>query len=109
VLPKRNGFEIAAELRREGWNTPILMLTSRDVAEDVVRGLEAGGDDYLAKPFPFDVLLAGIRALCRRGGAMRLEVLRHGAVELDRIRHIATVDRLRLHVDAPPRRGNVFS
>ncbi|HSU93933.1 MAG TPA: response regulator transcription factor [Gemmatimonadaceae bacterium] len=96
VLPRKNGFQIAAELRREGRNTPILMLTSRDAAEDVVRGLDAGADDYLAKPFPFDVLLARIRALCRRGGAARLEVLRYGAVELDRSRHIATVNHVRL-------------
>lgn len=92
VLPKKNGFQIAAELRREGRKTPILMLTSRDAAEDVVRGLDAGADDYLAKPFPFDVLLARIRALSRRGGAERLEVLRYGAVALDRLRHIATVN-----------------
>ena len=92
VLPKKNGFQIAAELRREGRNTPILMLTSRDAAEDVVRGLDAGADDYLAKPFPFDVLLARIRALCRRGGAERLEVLRYGPIALDRLHHIASVN-----------------
>jgi len=92
VLPKKNGFQIAAELRREGRTTPILMLTSRDAAEDVVRGLDAGADDYLAKPFPFDVLLARIRALCRRGGAERLDVLRYGVVALDRLRHVATVN-----------------
>jgi DNA-binding response OmpR family regulator len=92
VLPKKNGFQIAAELRREGRNTPILMLTSRDAAEDVVRGLDAGADDYLAKPFPFDVLLARIRALCRRGGAERLEILRYGALSLDRLHHVATVN-----------------
>jgi two-component system, OmpR family, copper resistance phosphate regulon response regulator CusR len=101
VLPRKNGFQIAAELRREGRSTPILMLTYRDAEEDVVRGLDAGADDYLAKPFPFDVLLARIRALYRRGGAARLEVLRYGAVELDRIRHIATVNGLRL--DLTPR------
>src|SRR5919107_1554771 len=98
VLPKKNGFQIASELRREGRTTPILMLTSRDAVEDVVRGLDAGADDYLAKPFRFDVLLARIRALGRRGGAARLEVLRYGSVELDRIRHIATVNRLRLEL-----------
>jgi DNA-binding response OmpR family regulator len=92
VLPKKNGFQIAAELRREGRNTPILMLTSRDATEDVVRGLDAGADDYLSKPFRFDELLARIRALHRRGGAERLEVLRYGAVTLDRLRHVATVD-----------------
>ncbi len=58
VLPKKNGFQVATELRREGRNTPILMLTSRDAVEDVVRGLDAGADDYLAKPFKFDELLA---------------------------------------------------
>ena len=92
VLPKKNGFQVAAELRREGRRTPILMLTSRDAAEDVVRGLDAGADDYLAKPFPFDVLLARMRALYRRGGAERLEVLRYGPVSLDRLHHVATVN-----------------
>jgi DNA-binding response OmpR family regulator len=92
VLPKKNGFQIAAELRREGRNTPILMLTSRDAPEDVVRGLDAGADDYLSKPFRFDELLARIRALHRRGGAERLDLLRYGAVTLDRLRHVATVD-----------------
>ncbi len=90
VLPKKNGFQVATELRREGRNTPILMLTSRDAVEDVVRGLDAGADDYLAKPFPFDELLARMRALCRRGGAERLDVLRFDMVALDRLRRIAT-------------------
>ena len=96
VLPKKNGFQIATELRREGRNTPILMLTSRDGPEDVVRGLNAGADDYLAKPFPFDVLLARIRALCRRGGAERLDVLRYGPLALDRLHHTATIDDRKL-------------
>jgi two-component system OmpR family response regulator len=75
MLPKKNGFQVATELRREGRNTPILMLTSRDAAEDVVRGLDAGADDYLSKPFRFEELLARMRALVRRGGAERMEVL----------------------------------
>ena len=91
VLPKKNGFQVAAELRREGRTTPILMLTSRDATEDVVRGLDAGADDYLSKPFRFDELLARIRALRRRGGAERLDVLTYGAVMLDRLKHAATV------------------
>lgn len=91
VLPKKNGFQIAMELRREGRNTPIMMLTSRDAVEDVVRGLDAGADDYLAKPFRFDELLARIRALSRRGGAERLEVLRYGPLTLDRLRHVVLV------------------
>jgi DNA-binding response OmpR family regulator len=91
VLPKKNGFQIATELRREGRNVPILMLTSRDSTEDVVRGLDSGADDYLPKPFHFDELLARIRALCRRGGAERLEMLRFGAIAMDRLRHVARV------------------
>jgi DNA-binding response OmpR family regulator len=91
VLPKKNGFQIAMELRREGRSTPILMLTSRDATEDVVRGLDAGADDYLSKPFRFDELLARIRALVRRGGAERMEVLRFGPVTLDRLRHAVMV------------------
>ena len=89
VLPKKNGFQVAQELRREGRNTPILMLTSRDAVEDIVRGLDSGADDYLSKPFRFDELLARIRALVRRGGAERLEVLRYGPLTLDRLRHVA--------------------
>jgi DNA-binding response OmpR family regulator len=89
VLPKKNGFQVAQELRREGRNTPILMLTSRDAVEDIVRGLDSGADDYLSKPFRFDELLARIRALVRRGGAERLEILRYGPLTLDRLRHIA--------------------
>ena len=91
-LPKKNGFQVATELRREGRTTPILMLTSRDATEDVVRGLDAGADDYLAKPFRFDELLARIRALHRRGGAERLDTLAYGPVTLDRLRHVAAVD-----------------
>jgi DNA-binding response OmpR family regulator len=91
VLPKKNGVQIATELRREGRSTPILMLTSRAAVEDVVRGLDAGADDYLAKPFKFDELLARIRALHRRGGAERLDVLRCGTITLDRLHHAVTV------------------
>ena len=77
------------------------MLTSRDAAEDVVRGLDAGADDYLSKPFRFDELLARIRALHRRGGAKRLETLRYGPLSLDRLRHEASVEDRRL--DLTPR------
>src|ERR1700752_484237 len=92
MLPKKTGLQLAAELRREGRPIPILMLTARDTTEDVVRGLDAGADDYLTKPFKFDELLARVRALVRRGGAGRTEGLRYGPVELDRLRHQARVD-----------------
>ena len=100
ILPKKNGFQVAMELRREGRKTPILMLTSRDAVEDVVRGLDAGADDYLAKPFRFEELLARVRALVRRGGAERMEVLRLGDVTLDRLRHVAMVGEQRLDLTA---------
>jgi len=91
MLPKKNGLQVAAELRREGRTTPILMLTARDATEDVVRGLDAGADDYLTKPFKFDELLARLRALVRRGGATRVERLSAGPLELDRLKHQAYV------------------
>ena len=92
VLPKKNGFQVATELRREGRNTPILMLTSRDSVEDVVRGLDSGADDYLPKPFHFEELLARVRALSRRGGAERLDTLRFGGITMDRLRHDVRIE-----------------
>lgn len=89
MLPKKNGLQVATELRREGRRTPILMLTARDATEDIVRGLDAGADDYLSKPFRFDELLARLRALTRRGGAARLDRLVFGPLELDRLKHKA--------------------
>jgi len=96
MLPRKTGLQVAAELRREGRSTPILMLTARDATEDVVRGLDAGADDYLTKPFKFDELLARVRALVRRGGASRTELLNYGPVELDRLKHKVRVGGKRL-------------
>ncbi|MGD2121058.1 MAG: response regulator transcription factor [Gemmatimonadota bacterium] len=90
MLPGKTGFEIVRELRREGTSVPILLLTARDAPEDVVRGLDAGADDYLTKPFSFEIFLARVRALIRRGGSQRSERLRYADVELDRIQHSAT-------------------
>ena len=87
MLPKKNGLQVATELRREGRTSPILMLTARDSTEDVVRGLDAGADDYLAKPFRFDELLARVRALTRRRGPGGLDRLAYGPLELDRLKH----------------------
>jgi two-component system OmpR family response regulator len=83
VLPKKNGFQVATELRREGRNTPILMLTSRDAVEDVVRGLDAGADDYLIKPFSFPELLARLTAVSRRSLHLNSQHLRVGPLSLD--------------------------
>ena len=96
MLPQKTGLQVAVELRREGRTVPILMLTARDTTEDVVRGLDAGADDYLAKPFKFDELLARVRALARRGGSARSDLLRYGPLELDRLKHKARIDGKRL-------------
>ncbi len=66
MLPGVNGFTVAARMRARGWLTPILMLTARGRAEDVLRGFEAGADDYLPKPFELSILIARINALLRR-------------------------------------------
>jgi DNA-binding response OmpR family regulator len=66
MLPGLDGFTIVRRLRAAGRSTPILLLTARDAAEDVVTGLDAGADDYLTKPFSFKILLARLRALSRR-------------------------------------------
>lgn len=66
MLPGRNGMEILQELRAHSLTTPVLFLTARDSPEDRVRGLDAGADDYLVKPFSTEELLARLRALSRR-------------------------------------------
>ena len=71
MLPGRDGFDVAAELRRSGDFIPILMLTARGRPEDVLRGFECGADDYLTKPFELAILLARVRGLLRRSAWMR--------------------------------------
>ena len=66
MLPGRDGFDVAAELRRGGQYVPILMLTARGRAEDVLRGFESGADDYLPKPFELAILIARLNGLLRR-------------------------------------------
>jgi DNA-binding response OmpR family regulator len=89
MLPGRSGLEVVRELRIAQREVPVLMLTARDSAEDMVRGLDMGADDYLPKPFSFDVLLARIRALLRRGKGSSLELLVYDDLELDRLKHEA--------------------
>lgn len=83
-LPKRSGLEVAAELRRRGFRAPVLMLTARDSVSDKVTGLDAGADDYLAKPFDTEELLARVKALLRRA-TLRADdaLLRVGDLTLD--------------------------
>jgi DNA-binding response OmpR family regulator len=83
-LPGQSGFEVAQELRRRAFNAPVLMLTARDAVIDRVTGLDAGADDYLAKPFDNQELLARVKALLRRS-SIRAEdaILRVGDLVLD--------------------------
>jgi DNA-binding response OmpR family regulator len=90
LLPKKSGLELSRELRREAVETPILMLTGRDSTADIVRGLDAGADDYLAKPFAFDEFLARVRALTRRRGPVIAGTLRYQDLEMDRLQRVVT-------------------
>jgi DNA-binding response OmpR family regulator len=83
MLPARDGMEVARELRRLDVRTPILMLTSRDTIEDTVRGLDAGADDYLRKPFAFAELEARLRSVTRRVPVPPRTELRVADVVLD--------------------------
>ncbi|MCU1238764.1 MAG: two component transcriptional regulator, winged helix family [Candidatus Solibacter sp.] len=88
MLPGITGFEISRRLRARRDRTPILMLTARDAPSDIVQGLDIGADDYLTKPFSFDVLLARVRAAGRRGPSEQPVVLETAGVTL----HLGTRD-----------------
>lgn len=87
MLPGLDGFHVAQRLRLQGNRVPILMLTARDATPDIVQGLDRGADDYLTKPFSFEVLLARIRALLRRGPLSHSVKLCVGDLELDPASH----------------------
>jgi DNA-binding response OmpR family regulator len=87
MLPGLSGFEIARHLREKGNRTPILMLTARDAAPDVVKGLDIGADDYLTKPFSFEVLFARLRAISRRGPIPQTPRLQVADLVLDPASH----------------------
>ena len=89
MLPGLDGFAVCRRLRKQGVWTPVLMLTARDAVEDRVAGLDAGADDYLAKPFSFDELLARLRALTRRAPNERPTMLTVGELRLDPASHRA--------------------
>lgn len=91
-LPGRDGIAVCRELRARGNTTPILMLTARDTVNDRVRGLDAGADDYLVKPFAFQELLARLRALARRPAALQDHILRLENLTLDTRTHQARRD-----------------
>ncbi len=89
MLPGLDGFDVCRRLRADGVWSPVLMLTARDAVDDRVTGLDAGADDYLAKPFSFEELLARLRALTRRAPIERPAVLAAGDLRLDPAAHRA--------------------
>jgi two-component system, OmpR family, copper resistance phosphate regulon response regulator CusR len=89
MLPARGGVEILTALRGKALTTPVLILTSKDTVEDRVRGLDAGADDYLVKPFAFSELSARIRALLRRGKVQSTGKLKLADLEMDVSAHAA--------------------
>ncbi len=101
MLPGLSGTQVSQRLRKDGNATPILMLTALDSIEDKVEGLDAGADDYLAKPFAFAELLARIRALTRRRETITSDVLEVGDLLLDPVKH--EVKRGSQEIDLTPK------
>src|SRR5450631_1356695 len=87
MLPKRDGLSLIGELRTKGIETPVLILSALGQVDDRVKGLRAGGDDYLPKPYSFSELLARVEVLARRRGGREDTVYRVGDLELDRLSH----------------------
>ncbi len=87
MLPEMDGLAVARHLRSSGNKVPILMLTARDSVKDIVRGLDAGADDYLVKPFAFEVLAARLRVIARRSALESASILRVSDVTLNTETH----------------------
>lgn len=87
MLPVRDGISLCRELRSKGCDLPILMLSAKDTADDKVRGLNFGADDYLAKPFVFKELLARVQALLRRHKPSQGTILKVSDLELNQLNH----------------------
>jgi two-component system response regulator QseB len=97
-IPRRSGMEVLRSMRERGDATPVLILTARDTIGDRVQGLDAGGDDYLVKPFDLDELSARIRALYRRHRGYRPDSLRHEHVTVDRASQTVALDGESVHL-----------
>ena len=83
MMPKKDGLTVLSELRENGCKTPVLLLTAKTQVEDRIRGLDAGADDYLPKPFDMGELLARVRAILRRREEFRPDLLQYGDLTLD--------------------------
>src|SRR6266536_2134208 len=98
MLPGMDGLHVAKRLRAGGIRTPILMLTARDAVPDIVRGLDIGADDYLTKPFAFEVFLARLRSVARRGSTPRPTVLQVDDLVLNPASHIVRRGEREIHL-----------
>jgi DNA-binding response OmpR family regulator len=98
MLPRLDGVTVARRLREARNQTPVLMLTARDSDADVIRGLDSGADDYLTKPFSFEVLLARLRAVSRRGAIPQSPVLKAADLRLDPATRDVTRAELPVHL-----------
>ena len=86
-LPRKSGIELLTAMRRQGMTVPVMVITARDSVADRVKGLDAGADDYLVKPFALDELSARIRALVRRQAGRASPIIEHGPFRLDPATH----------------------
>lgn len=101
LLPKLDGINLLRQLRQQGYQTPVLLLTARDTVQDRVLGLDAGADDYLIKPFDFGELLARLRALLRRPPLQLDSILQVGDLEMNTLQRV--VQRGDRTIDLSPR------
>jgi DNA-binding response OmpR family regulator len=99
-LPGMSGFDVLEALRGQGSNLPVIILTARDSVTDTVAGLEGGADDYMAKPFRFEELLARVRIRLRDSVTAPSTVLSHGALSLDVRTRAASVGEARVELSA---------
>jgi len=92
MLPKHDGFSVLKEIRQAGINTPVIMLTARKSVDEKVKALDLGADDYLAKPFSLDELMARVRAVLRRSCEQKDAVIRVGNIQLNTATREVLVD-----------------
>ena len=99
-LPRLSGIEVLQKMRQANNTTPVLLLTAKFTVQDRVKGLDAGADDYLTKPFDMDELSARVRALIRRGSGRSTPMLSHGTITLDPTSHQVTRDDQQVELSA---------